>query len=266
MNLLTQLVDATIVIGGTPILWREIIGNGFGLASAIGGMKRVVWAWPVGIAGNLILFTVFLGGVFHTPQNLDLYGQAGRQIMFLIVSLYGWWSWSRARRTGLKESQETDPARSIITEPHEDRSSATTVGVDTRADVHGCLRHLRHYHLRMDIPQPRLLGADRRRLDFRRLHAGNLRHGPRVDRVLADLDRSRHSRRATSAGSRLLPLRGALHRLRMLRHLGASRLDQSTTRTKSEARPACVGHHLSSVIRGNCPRCPQPGQSRFPPQ
>lgn len=72
MNPFTQLIDATLLIGGVPILWREIIGNVFGLASAIGGMKRVVWAWPIGIVGNLLLFTVFLGGVFHTPQNLDL--------------------------------------------------------------------------------------------------------------------------------------------------------------------------------------------------
>ncbi len=120
MNLLTQLLDATITIGGIPILWREIIGNAFGLLSAIGGMKRVVWAWPVGIAGNLLLFTVFLGGVFNTPQNLDLYGQAGRQVMFLIVSAYGWWSWSKAKKAGITESRETDPARSIVTEPHED--------------------------------------------------------------------------------------------------------------------------------------------------
>ncbi|WJY94766.1 Nicotinamide mononucleotide transporter [Corynebacterium felinum] len=120
VNLLNSFLDATLVIGGVPILWREIIGNAFGLASAIGGMKRVVWAWPVGIAGNLLLFTVFLGGVFNTPQNLDLYGQAGRQVMFLIVSLYGWWSWSRAKSAGVKEPQQTDPSRSIVTEPHED--------------------------------------------------------------------------------------------------------------------------------------------------
>ena len=49
MNPATQLLDATLVIGGAPILWREIIGNVFGLASAYGGMKRVVWAWPIGI-------------------------------------------------------------------------------------------------------------------------------------------------------------------------------------------------------------------------
>ena len=27
MNPATQLLDATLVIGGAPILWREIIGN-----------------------------------------------------------------------------------------------------------------------------------------------------------------------------------------------------------------------------------------------
>ncbi|ARU45836.1 nicotinamide mononucleotide transporter family protein [Corynebacterium silvaticum] len=123
MNPLSQLLDATLIIGGVPILWREIIGNLFGLASAYGGMKRVVWAWPIGIVGNLLLFTVFLGGVFHTPQNLDLYGQAGRQIMFLIVSTYGWWQWSRAKKRGMRESTETDPSRSIVSEPAEESSA-----------------------------------------------------------------------------------------------------------------------------------------------
>lgn len=80
---------------GKPILVREIVGNGFGLASALGGMRRRVWAWPVGIAGNVLLFTVFLGGVFDTPSNRDLWGQAGRQVFFLALSGYGWWLWTR---------------------------------------------------------------------------------------------------------------------------------------------------------------------------
>lgn len=119
MSALESLLDATIDIGGYPILWREIIGNVFGLASAIGGMRRAVWAWPVGIVGNLLLLTVFLGGVFNTPQNLDLYGQAGRQVMFLAVSIYGWVTWRRARDAGVREPEELDPSRSIVTDPHE---------------------------------------------------------------------------------------------------------------------------------------------------
>lgn len=98
MNPLLALFHAELHIGGAAILWREIIGNTFGIASAIGGMKRVVWAWPVGIAGNALLFTVFMGALFHTPQELNLYGQAGRQLMFIAVSVYGWVSWLRSRQ------------------------------------------------------------------------------------------------------------------------------------------------------------------------
>jgi nicotinamide mononucleotide transporter len=98
VDLLLRLLDATLVVGGVPILLREVIGNLFGLASAVGGMRRRVWAWPVGIAGNVLLFTVFLGGVFSTPQAVDLYGQAGRQVFFIGVSVYGWYRWRAARR------------------------------------------------------------------------------------------------------------------------------------------------------------------------
>ncbi|MBD8058795.1 nicotinamide mononucleotide transporter [Cellulomonas sp. JH27-2] len=98
--MLSWLFDATLTIAGHDILWREIVGNGFGLASAIGGMRRQVWAWPVGIVGNVLLFTVFLGGVFDTPQAKDLYGQAGRQVFFIVVSVYGWVRWRQARADG----------------------------------------------------------------------------------------------------------------------------------------------------------------------
>ena len=99
-DVLVRLLEAELYVGfEKPILWREIIGNGFGLASAILGMRRRVAAWPIGIVGNVLLFTVFLGGVFHTPQDLDLYGQAGRQVFFLAVSVYGWVRWAQFRRS-----------------------------------------------------------------------------------------------------------------------------------------------------------------------
>ena len=101
MDVLRWLLDAQLHVGGSSILWREIVGNGFGLASAVLGMRRRVWAWPVGMAGNALLFTVFLGGVFATPQAKDLYGQAGRQVFFFVVSVYGWWRWQQTRRAGV---------------------------------------------------------------------------------------------------------------------------------------------------------------------
>jgi nicotinamide mononucleotide transporter len=94
VNVITWLFDAQLVIGHQTILWREIIGNVFGLLSALGGMRRKVWAWPVGIVGNVLLFTVFMGALFDTPNPVNLLGQAGRQIMFVIVSVYGWYRWT----------------------------------------------------------------------------------------------------------------------------------------------------------------------------
>lgn len=107
-DVLVRLLNAKLDIG-PGILWREIIGNGFGLASALLGMRRKVAAWPVGIVGNILLFTVFLGGVFHAPQQLDLWGQAGRQVFFLAVSVYGWYRWNQFRRSGTEEGVGVRP-------------------------------------------------------------------------------------------------------------------------------------------------------------
>ncbi|WP_278235528.1 nicotinamide riboside transporter PnuC [Isoptericola sp. AK164] len=96
------LFDATFTIGDEQILWREVIGNAFGLASALGGMRRKVWAWPVGIVGNVLLLTVFLGSVFGDASRADMLGQAGRQVMFIAVSVYGWMRWRETRRQDLE--------------------------------------------------------------------------------------------------------------------------------------------------------------------
>jgi len=118
MGALRWLFEAQVVVAGHPILWREIFGNLFGLASAVGGMRRRVWAWPVGIAGNLLLFTVFLGAVFDNPEHATLLGQAGRQVMFILVSIYGWVRWSRARGAGegpaVQPRWATWPERAVL--------------------------------------------------------------------------------------------------------------------------------------------------------
>jgi nicotinamide mononucleotide transporter len=100
MSILHTLLDDYWTIGGKPVLIREVVGNAFGLTSAILGMRRFTWAWPVGMIGNAILFTVFVGGIFDKPQTHDLWGQAGRQIFFFAVSAYGWWRWRQSQRHG----------------------------------------------------------------------------------------------------------------------------------------------------------------------
>ena len=100
MSLLEWLVDGTIPVPGGALGAREVIGNLFGLASAILGMKRFVWAWPVGLVGNVLLFTVFATGELSGHIDDPLWGQAGRQVFFAVVSVYGWWRWSQHSKAG----------------------------------------------------------------------------------------------------------------------------------------------------------------------
>lgn len=97
MQWIIDLFNWTIPIGGGGLLMREVFGNVFGLASALGGMQRKIWAWPVGIIGNVTLLTVFLSSIFGGADTANLLGQAGRQIMFITVSVYGWVQWRKSR-------------------------------------------------------------------------------------------------------------------------------------------------------------------------
>lgn len=100
MNLLEWLVHGTIPVPGGGLSAPEVVGNLFGLASAVLGMRRVVWAWPVGLVGNALLFVVFTSGELSGVVSEPLWGQAGRQVFFAAVSLYGWSRWRRSRRAG----------------------------------------------------------------------------------------------------------------------------------------------------------------------
>ncbi len=100
MTLIEWLLNGQLHVGGGTLSVREVVGNLFGLASAVLGMRRVVWAWPVGLVGNLLLFTVFVSGELSGVTTEPLWGQAGRQLFFIAVALYGWVRWTRLRAAG----------------------------------------------------------------------------------------------------------------------------------------------------------------------
>ncbi|MBB2987813.1 nicotinamide riboside transporter PnuC [Terracoccus luteus] len=99
MDILRWLYEASIPIGGYELHWLELIGVLFGLASAVGGLVRRVWAWPVGIVGNVLLFFVYITVTFDAADGrAPLFGQSGRQIFFIITSVYGWWRWNQVKK------------------------------------------------------------------------------------------------------------------------------------------------------------------------
>ncbi len=97
-NFFQSLIDAAIPIGKYQLHWLELIGVLIGVASAYLGMKRWVSAWPVGILANVMLFFVYLGALFAADERIPLFGQAGRQVFFIITSIYGWWRWTQSRK------------------------------------------------------------------------------------------------------------------------------------------------------------------------
>lgn len=111
MSVIKWLFESTIHFGSKSIALREIIGGVLGLSSAVLGMKRKVLAWPVGILGDALLFTVFLGAVFaYADQpSANFYGQASRNLLLIIVSVYGWIRWSHHRKVNGSQQPAVNP-------------------------------------------------------------------------------------------------------------------------------------------------------------
>ncbi len=175
MNLIEWLIHGTFAVPGGQLSVPEVVGNLFGLGSAVLGMRRVVWAWPVGLVGNALLFAVFATGELSGIVSEPLWGQAGRQVFFAAVALYGWVRWSQARRAGGAADGRAITPRWAT--PRE-RLLLVVLGVAGYGVAYAVL------------DPDRLVGPHDRGLDPDRLDAGHLRHGPRLGGVLAGLDRS----------------------------------------------------------------------------
>lgn len=65
----------------------EIIAVLLGIANILLIIKRSVWNYPFAIVMVTLYFFIF--------REAKLYSDAGLQIFFVIVNLYGWWSWNQ---------------------------------------------------------------------------------------------------------------------------------------------------------------------------
>ena len=108
MFLIKWLFETNLTFSSKSIPLREIIGGILGLTSAVLGAKRKIAAWPVGIFGDALLFTVFLGAVFaYSEQDANFYGQAGRNLLLIVVSVYGWIRWAAYRKSSKSKATVT---------------------------------------------------------------------------------------------------------------------------------------------------------------
>lgn len=65
----------------------EIIAVLLGIMNIVLIIRRSVWNFPVAIVMVALYFVIF--------RDAKLYSDAGLQIFFAVVNMYGWWSWTR---------------------------------------------------------------------------------------------------------------------------------------------------------------------------
>jgi nicotinamide mononucleotide transporter len=71
----------------SPLEW---FAAGLGILNIVLIVRRSVWNFPVALVMVTIYGTIFAG--------IKLYSDAGLQVFFFVLNLYGWWAWSRNKQ------------------------------------------------------------------------------------------------------------------------------------------------------------------------
>ncbi len=89
MMLLTTLQQVIEQIGQQLRLtsWLEYFAVVMGMASVLLSRANHIYTYPTGIAGTLVSIVLF--------TQTGLYAEAGLNGYYFVMSVYGWWKWSR---------------------------------------------------------------------------------------------------------------------------------------------------------------------------
>lgn len=90
MNAADWLNSEAFTVLDQHIKWSDMIGNTIGLIALALGWKRSVLTWPAQLLSGAILLFAF--------ASAHLSGSAGKQVVVIVVSLLGWYSWTRGRQ------------------------------------------------------------------------------------------------------------------------------------------------------------------------
>lgn len=81
------LLAAAFTLWGSPVTWLEIVAFVLSVVMVLLNLRVNAWAWPLAIASSLLYALLF--------ASSRLYGEASLQIVFVVVSVWGWWAWLR---------------------------------------------------------------------------------------------------------------------------------------------------------------------------
>lgn len=84
------LLAPAFTLWGSPVTVLEIIACALSLAMVACNLRVHPLGWPLAIASSLLYALLF--------ASYKLYGEAGLQLFFVAISLWGWWQWIAARQ------------------------------------------------------------------------------------------------------------------------------------------------------------------------
>lgn len=79
------LSGTAVTAFGVPTTWAEVLGFATGIVTVWLVVRQHVANWPIGIVNVALLMLVF--------WSAGLYADAGLQIVYIVLGLYGWWLW-----------------------------------------------------------------------------------------------------------------------------------------------------------------------------
>lgn len=77
---------------GSPVTWAEILAFGLAVWMVVLNMRVNPLAWPLAMASSVLYGALFL--------QYGLYGEAGLQVVFVLVAAWGWWQWLHGQQAG----------------------------------------------------------------------------------------------------------------------------------------------------------------------
>lgn len=91
-DILDPLQRPLLTVLDTPVSWTEVLGFGSGALCVWLVARQHLANWPIGIANNLFFILLF--------TQAGLYADAGLQVVFIALAVYGWWTWTHGGGPG----------------------------------------------------------------------------------------------------------------------------------------------------------------------
>lgn len=90
MGALEPLLAAPFELLGSPVTWLELVAFVIALWMVFANMRVQIVAWPLAIVSSVLYGLLF--------AHSRLYGEAGLQVLFVVVAGWGWWQWKFGRQ------------------------------------------------------------------------------------------------------------------------------------------------------------------------